>query len=158
MVQDNSSIHARGASTSLVWWSRGTAKLFHRPGTDRATIDFVSMKKKIRVLERRIRAKKTDDPEGTLATLQSAKRLLAEGAGIGVYTALDAALEMSVPKDRSRTWWSAHHALNAALPNQVEQTMSEFLAAAQPEEIEALFDRAIKAQGELNLAVLKVRG
>lgn len=110
------------------------------------------------VLEKiqRKRAKRIGDPEGVLSTLQVARRLLSERGDKGVYPALDDSLSMSVPKDRARAWWAAHRALINALPGG-HRTIGEFLwlSSTSVEDVLAVFDRAIKLQGEANIVQSK---
>lgn len=119
-------------------------------------MEFVSIKQKLVKLERKFRLKKSDDPEGVMATLLTARRLVSEGAGLGVYAALDAALTMSAPKDQSHAWWSAHRALNGALPAG-SPPITVWAKDAGLADIEALFDTAIRNQGAFNTAAKELR-
>lgn len=121
------------------------------------TMDFVSIKQKISKLERKFGAKKTDDPDGVMAVLQIAKRLLSERGNKDIYIALDEALDMAVPKDRARTWWGAHRAIVHALPDGF-LTIGDYtiLSGTTSDDVVRLLERAVLAQGSVNLAGAKL--
>lgn len=108
-------------------------------------------------LRRELGAKPTDDPEGVLAVLQVARRLLAEDGTRFVYSALNDAIPMAYPKDAGIAWWAAHHALCCALPDG-HKTLGGYVhdGNASHEEVLALFDTAIKNQGTMNIAKSKL--
>jgi hypothetical protein len=119
-------------------------------------MDYVSSKDKVRRLSRKNGVKVTSDPVGVVSTLQIAKRLIGERKDKGLYPALDEALEMSAPQDRARTWWSAHRAVVGALPNGFI-TIGDYLmlSSTTVDDVLDLLGRAVKNQGEVNLAVAK---
>ena len=110
----------------------------------------MSVKSKLKSLQQKLGARVTDDPDGVIAVLQSAKRLAS--TGVGVYTALDAAVGQASPKDGARAWWKAFHALTSANGGDL---MFEKLT---PEDLTAVFDKAIESQGVVNIAASKAKG
>lgn len=97
------------------------------------------------------RSKRMGDPDGVMATLQGARRLLVERGDKGLYPVLDGAVEIAVPKDRARAWWSAHRALINALPSGY-RTMGDYLmmSGTTHDDVLAVFDRAIAVQASAN--------
>lgn len=95
------------------------------------------------------RTKRMGDPDGVMATLQIARRLLSERTDKGVYPALDEGLDLAAPKDRSRAWWAAHRAVIDALPEGFT-TIGDFtmLSGTSTDDVLAVFDRAILAHGQ----------
>jgi len=109
--------------------------------------------KRIQRLKRKLGVKATSDPDGVLASLQIARRLVNEG-DTAVYSVMDDATRLAAPKDHAIAWWAAHHALTSALPADAK-SLGDFTIRASHEELVALFDTAIKNQGKMNAAMLK---
>lgn len=115
------------------------------------------MRNQIQKLRIELGVKPTDDPDGVLALIQIARRLLAEEGSTFVYSALNDAAEMAYPKDAGRAWWAAHHALISAMPDGYK-TLGDYVhgGSASHEDVLALFDAAIKNQGTMNIATAKL--
>ena len=132
-------------------------------------------------------AKATDDPDGVLAVLQTARRLLADGGDLfkdgwqekqsrgkptkyGVMGALREATNFAHPRDRDRALWAAQHALQVAMERDktAENGMAHLPAPvitrweSHPDTtlVDALrvFDAAILAQGRVNQTQSKQKG
>jgi hypothetical protein len=143
-------------------------------------------KAKIVRLERRLGARVTDDPDGVLAVLQTARRLLAEGGSLHkgdgwweksskatrytIIGALRHGVDLAHPRDRARAFNAAQHAVQGALnadktaelgmahlPQPVI-TRWETNPASTLEDALRIMDAAIKNQGKVNLAVNKAKG
>lgn len=108
---------------------------------------------KLTKLKRTLGVKNTDDPDGVLAVLQIARRLVSEGDS-AVYATLDDAIQLASPKDHALAWWAAHRALFSSLPSGF-RTLGEFTHEADKEDLLKVFDRAINKQGTMNAAVRK---
>lgn len=103
---------------------------------------------KLSIRKRKTGTKTLGDPEGVMATLQVARRLIAEWGNTAVYPALEEALPMSAPKDRGRAWWGAHREVNRALPAGYSNVGDWLLASPRTHaEVLSVFDAAIKAYG-----------
>lgn len=111
------------------------------------------MTKRIQRLKRELGVKATNDPDGVMASLQIARRLINDG-DTAVYSVMDDATRLAAPKDHAIAWWAAHHALISALPTGVK-TLGQFSVQSSSEELVALFDTAIKNQGTMNAAIRK---
>ena len=140
---------------------------------------------KAKRLERQLGARMTDDPDGVMAVLQTARRLLSDGGELfkdgweeqrprkkpTVYSfmgALRRAVDLAHPKDRSRALWAAQHALQGAVEK--DPTKDNGIAHVDKPVItrweshpkttlnDALrvYDAAIKSQGTVNLAQKKM--
>lgn len=100
----------------------------------------MSFSARLRRVARREKGVVTSDPEGVLATLQVAKRLIGESVGSGtnltVMEAFDKAIPMASVKDPVRVWWSC---------------VKVFIRHAEPDKstLATLAD-AIAAQGKTN--------
>lgn len=114
------------------------------------------MKERIQKLQKELGVKATDDPDGVIAVLMVARRLLQEDGNNYVYSALNDALPMAVPKDQGIAWWAAHHALASALPDG-HKTLGGYVhdGKASHDDVLALFDRAIANQATMNAVVRK---
>lgn len=125
-------------------------------GTHWGTIVLVNMNTKLRRLQRKAGAHAPGDPDGVLATLQIARRLLKERGNKAIYPALDEALEKSDPTDRARAWWTAHRAIVNALPDGF-RTLGDYtdLDSTTVEDVDAVLLSAIRNQGMLNVALAK---
>lgn len=142
---------------------------------------------KVKRLERQLGAKVTDDPDGVLAVLQTARRLLADGGELfkdgwqekrgvkkpTVYSllgALRAAVDLAHPRDRSRAVNYAQHALQGALEKDVTAPLGmahlpvpvithwESNPKTTLADALRIYDAAILNQGKVNQAVRKTKG
>ncbi len=138
-------------------------------------------------VERKAGAKTTDDPDGVLAVLQTARRLLADGGELlkngweekqaykkptkyGFMGALRKGVDLAHPRDRSHAIWAAQAAVQSALekdksaPNGIAHlpvpiiTRWESHPDTTLEDALRVFDVAIKAQGTVNIAQSKAKG
>lgn len=147
----------------------------------------LSKQAKVKRVERQQGARATDDPDGVLHVLLTARRLLAEGGDLlkdgwqeqqsrnkpnkyGFMGALRAAVHLAHPRDASRAIWNAQFALQSAL--NVDETAANGMAhmddpvitrwESHPDTTLAdalrVYDRAIKAQGTVNTTVSKSKG
>lgn len=108
---------------------------------------------KLRRLSRKLGAKKVDDSDGVLATLQIARRLI-QDEGYAASEALNlAADKYAAPIDKSRAFWAAHYALTM-VSRRYWSTMRSFDEAPVDLQLPA-FDDAIKHQGEMNMKAKK---
>lgn len=142
---------------------------------------------KIKRSQRTLGAKVTDDPDGVLAVLQTARRLLADGGELfkdgwhekqrskkptrySAMGALRSAADLTHPKDRSQAIWTAQYALQSAmakdrsgvngiahLPEPII-TRWESHPATTLEDALRVYDTAILNQGKVNLTASKARG
>lgn len=147
----------------------------------------VTHQAKVRKLERELGARVTGDPDGVLAVLQIARRLLAEGVDLvkdawcekqsrnkptkySVLGALRAAVDLAHPRDRHRALGAAQHALQGALnvdksaPNGKAHlnfpviTRWESHPDTTMDDALRVVDLAIKNQGRVNIAASKAKG
>lgn len=110
---------------------------------------------KLRRLSRKLGAKKTDDKDGVLATLQIARRLI-QDEGYAASEALNlAADKYAAPIDKSRAFWAAHYALTRAARD--EWPILDLLDAAGVDVLLPILDAAIKHQGEMNMKAKKAK-
>jgi hypothetical protein len=142
---------------------------------------------KLKRAEKSLGAKATDDPEGVLAVLQTARRLLADGGDLlkdgwqetqarkkptkySLMGALRHAVDLAHPADRHRAVTAAQHALQVAmekdktavcgmahLPTPV-LTRWESHPQTTLEDALRIYDAAILAQGRVNQTQRKQRG
>ena len=110
------------------------------------------MKERIQKLKKQLGVKTTDDPDGVMAVLQIARRLISDEGDTAIYAVLDDAIRMAAPRDHAKAWWTAHYALQSQLPTGF-QTLGEFSTQVSTESLVNLFDAAIRNQGTINLAV-----
>lgn len=142
---------------------------------------------KLKRVERKAGAKATGDPDGVLAVLQTARRLLADGGELckdtwqerrgtkksTIYSALGAlraGVDLAHPLDRSRAAWAAQAALQSALnkdksaPNGIAHLPVPVITRweSHPDttlvDVLRVYDAAIKAQGTVNIAQSKAKG
>lgn len=141
---------------------------------------------KVARAQRTLGAKVTDDPEGVLAVLQTARRLLAEGTELckdawqekrskkptrySAMGALRAAIDLSHPKDRSHAIWAAQYALQSAMEKDTSGvngiahlpepviTRWESHPDTTIEDVLRVYDTAILNQGKVNLTASKAKG
>lgn len=142
---------------------------------------------KLKRAEKALGAKATDDPEGVLAVLQTARRLLADGGELfkdgwqeaqarkkptkyGVMGALRAAVDLAHPVDRHRAVTAAQHALQQAMEKDKTAvcgmahldkpviTRWESHPQTTLEDALRIYDAAILAQGRVNQTQRKQRG
>lgn len=142
---------------------------------------------KVKKAERQLGARATDDPDGVLHVLLTARRLLAEGGDLvkdawqeeqprkkptkySFMGALRRAVDLAHPRDRSRAIWAAQHALQAAL--EADKTAANGMAhlpnpvitrwESHPDTTFAdairVYDAAIKRQGTVNQTASKTKG
>lgn len=125
-------------------------------GTHWGTIVLVNLNTKLRRFQRKVGAHAPGDPDGVLSTLQIARRLLKERGDKAIYPALDEALEMSIPLDRARAWWTAHRALVNSLPPGFS-ALGDYamLPSTTVEDLDALMLSAIRNQGMVNVMLAK---
>lgn len=119
-----------------------------------------SVKDRVKKLKKQLGVKKTNDPDGVMAVLQIARRLIADEGDMAVYAVLDEAVQMAAPKDDAIAWWAAHYAILSQVPYQFK-TIGEYSAQAGHGNLVALFDAAILAQGKMNINTMhdsKVKG
>ncbi|WP_141564277.1 hypothetical protein [Mycolicibacterium palauense] len=87
----------------------------------------------------------TSDPDGLLAALNIAKRLMVEEK-LSFLQALDKALPRAGAVDEERTWWSAYKAVARHIPNGSD---------ASSESVLAILADTIRDQGTINRAQQK---
>jgi hypothetical protein len=142
---------------------------------------------KLKRLQRELGAKATDDPDGVLAVLQTARRLLAEGGELfkdgwqekrsrgkstvySVSGALRASVDLAHPRDRARAIHDSSSAIYGSLRGDdtrdlgmahlPQPVLTRWESHPKTTLADALrvFDRAIKNQGTVNVAVSKAKG
>lgn len=105
----------------------------------------LTFRSKLRRLGRKLKVHQTPDPDGVIAVLSIARRLVKEH-GLYPSEALDKAAEKyAAPIDHGRSFWAAHYALAMT---------TDPLKLDKIEDIDlllGLFDEAIQKQGEMNL-------
>lgn len=102
------------------------------------------------------RNKHIGDPDGTMAVLQIAKRLVTDREESNLYAALDEALDMAAPKDAARAWWSAHRVIRRSLPDRFDNILDFSCdSTVTVEEILEVLEAAILAQGTANIRQAK---
>lgn len=88
------------------------------------------------------------DPEGTLSTLQVARRLVKDHGLLPVEALSDAADHYASPIDSNRAFWAAHYALMTA---GVRTGLTVFeIREAGIDVLLPIFDAAILSQGSFN--------
>lgn len=103
----------------------------------------------LRRLARKLGVKRTDDPDGVIATLQVARRLVKDHGYLPVEAVGRASAEFAAPVDDARAFWAAHYALTMAGLRKGLGVVE--LNHAEIDALLPIFDDAIKAQGEFNL-------
>lgn len=119
-----------------------------------------SVRDRVKKLKKQLGVKKTDDPDGVMAVLQTARRIIADEGDMAVYAVLDEAVDMAAPKDDAIAWWAAHYAILSQVPSQF-RTVGDYAVRSSQEDLVALFDAAILAQGTMNINTMrdsKVKG
>lgn len=117
----------------------------HRPAACCGTIVFVKLLTKFR-------NKRIGDPDGVIAVLQIAKRLLSERGDGNLFAALDEALDMAAPKDMARAWWAAHRVIRMSLPNGYDNIVSFSTSdSVDAGKVMDVLDAAILLQGRANI-------
>lgn len=111
----------------------------------------LSLGAKLRRLSRRLGVRRSDDSEGTLATLQIARRLVTEGM-LPNEALNEASDKYAAPIDSSRAFWAAHYALSMAgiRAGHTWDFWNEEIDVLLP-----IFDQAIQSQGSMNLKAKK---
>lgn len=99
--------------------------------------------------------KRLGDPEGVMAVLQIARRLLKERGDGAVYVALDEALDLAAPKDRARAWWAAHRMVVRSLPAGTASIGDFEATSPSSDDVLELMAVAIRKQGVLNIQAAK---
>jgi hypothetical protein len=69
-------------------------------------------------------ARKSADPDGVIATLEIARRLISENPELTVEGALlEAADKFASPKDPAKAFWTAYHAFSAADTSDAQEAL-----------------------------------
>lgn len=100
--------------------------------------------------------KRCGDPDGVMAVLQIARRLLSERGDNNVYGALDEAIDLAAPRDQSRAWWAAHRRVVDCLPAAWRgSNIGLFAESASHDEVLEVLAEAIREQGRANIVAAK---
>lgn len=104
-------------------------------------------------LARKLGVRKSDDPEGSIAVLQVARRLVQDHGYTAVHALNESADKYAAPIDPSRAFWAAHYALTTAgLRSGLKYSE---ISDAEIDVLLPIFDQAIQNQGKMNMEAKK---
>ncbi|OQW34541.1 MAG: hypothetical protein A4E20_11005 [Nitrospira sp. SG-bin2] len=108
----------------------------------------------LRQIARKLGGKRTPDPEGAIAVLQIARRLVKDHGFKAIEALNEAAEKYASPIDPAKAFWAAHYTLTTAGARKGYGYFE--VCEAEIDVLLPIFDAAIQSQGATNLKAKKL--